>query len=83
MTTLETYLRELNKLRHSGAGTDELSFYAPLLNLLNEVGRALRLEEAQYVTEIGRRIAAVLLLQPRLDANYQAVKANAYEWGAM
>lgn len=27
-----------------------------------------------------RRIDAILLLQPQLDANYQGVKANAYAW---
>ena len=27
-----------------------------------------------------RRIAALLLLDPQLDANYSAVKANLYTW---
>lgn len=31
---------------------------------------------------MARRIAAILLLQPQLDANYLAVKANAYEWSS-
>jgi hypothetical protein len=38
------------------------------------LGRSLSVEEARYVTEIARRIAAILLLGPALDANYQAVK---------
>ena len=29
-----------------------------------------------------RRIAAILLLHPALDANYRAVKAEAYAWPA-
>jgi hypothetical protein len=29
---------------------------------------------------MARRIAALLLLQPALDANYQAVKAAPYPW---
>jgi len=29
---------------------------------------------------MARRIAAILLLQPRLDANYLAVKGSTYEW---
>ncbi|GAH32586.1 unnamed protein product [marine sediment metagenome] len=29
-----------------------------------------------------RRIAAILLLQAALDANYRAVKADSYTWGA-
>ena len=38
------------------------------------LGRALTVEEARYVTEVARRITAILLLGPALDANYEAVK---------
>ncbi|MDQ2745143.1 MAG: N-6 DNA methylase, partial [Chloroflexota bacterium] len=44
------------------------------------LGRPLRVEEAEYVTEMARRIAAILLLEPRLDANYESVKAATYAW---
>ncbi len=44
------------------------------------LGRALTPEEARYVTEMARRIAAILLLQPALDANYRAVVADTYPW---
>lgn len=44
------------------------------------LGRDLTVEEARYVTEMVRRIAAILALGPRLDENYEAVKADAYEW---
>jgi len=44
------------------------------------LGRGLKLEEAEYVTEMARRIAALILLQPQLDANYQAVKADTWPW---
>jgi len=45
------------------------------------LGRGLKLEEAdEYVTEMARRIAALILLQEELDANYQAVKAEAWPW---
>ena len=30
--------------------------------------------------EMARRITAILLLEPALDANYAAVKANTYPW---
>ena len=33
-----------------------------------------------YVGEMTRRIAAILLLEPALDANYERVKADAYPW---
>jgi hypothetical protein len=32
---------------------------------------------------MARRIAAILLLQPELDANYLAIKENTYEWRAL
>jgi hypothetical protein len=44
------------------------------------LGRALTTEEARYVTAMARRIAAICLLQPDLDANYAAVKADTYPW---
>jgi len=44
------------------------------------LGRGLRLEEASYVTEMARRIAALVLLQPELNANYERVKADTYDW---
>jgi hypothetical protein len=44
------------------------------------LGRGLKMEEAEYVTEMVRRIAALILLQPDLDANYEAVKADTWPW---
>jgi Type ISP C-terminal specificity domain/N-6 DNA Methylase len=44
------------------------------------LGRALTKDEVRYVQEIVRRIAAILLLGPSLDANYRAVKANTFPW---
>ena len=44
------------------------------------LGRALKPDEAAYVSEMIRRIAAILLMGPALDANYTAAKANAVEW---
>lgn len=45
------------------------------------LGRGLTPEEAIEVTQIARRIAAILLLEPALDANYRAVAAATYLWG--
>jgi hypothetical protein len=39
------------------------------------LGRNLKPEEVRHVKHMVRRIAALLLLEPRLDANYEAVKA--------
>jgi hypothetical protein len=44
------------------------------------LGRGLRVEEAEYVTEMAQRIAALILMQPDLDANYEAVKADTWPW---
>jgi hypothetical protein len=44
------------------------------------LGRRLTLDEVHEVTNMARRIAAILLLQPALDANYNAVKSSAHQW---
>jgi hypothetical protein len=46
------------------------------------LGRPLSIDEARYVQNMARRIAALCLLQPELDANYAAVKADTYPWPA-
>jgi hypothetical protein len=44
------------------------------------LGRDLKEEEARYVTEMIRRIAAILSLGPALDASYEAVKSDVWSW---
>jgi Type ISP C-terminal specificity domain/N-6 DNA Methylase len=44
------------------------------------LGRAITKDEAREFTQMVRRIAALLLLDPTLDANYVAVKAALYTW---
>jgi hypothetical protein len=44
------------------------------------LGRDLSVEEAKYVTEMARRIAALILLQTELDANYQSIRQDYYPW---
>ncbi len=44
------------------------------------LGRDITKDEAREFTHIVRRIAALILMEPTLDANYIAVKAAAYEW---
>ena len=44
------------------------------------LGRALRIEEVRHVTDIVRRLTAIVLLQPALDGNYRRVKASTYAW---
>jgi hypothetical protein len=45
------------------------------------LGRALRLEEMTYITEVIRRLKALLLLGDDLDGNYRAASARVLEVG--
>ena len=42
IAAVEEYLEDLRRIRASGGGTDERSYYPPLTNLLNAVGGSLR-----------------------------------------
>ena len=44
------------------------------------LGRPLKSEEAREVTAMARRLAALCLLQPKLDENYRAAVADLYAW---
>ena len=46
------------------------------------LGRALKLEEVEHVSETVRRLAAILLMQPALDRNYENCKKETYTWRA-
>lgn len=47
------------------------------------LGRPLKSEEAREVTNTARRLAAIILLQPKLDENYRNVKAGAFDWSSV
>ena len=44
------------------------------------LGRQLTFEEVNHFRDVVRRITALLLLGPTLDANYTATKANTQAW---
>ncbi len=44
------------------------------------LGRPLRTEEAREVRDMARRIAALILLKPALDANYAAILSAVFDW---
>jgi hypothetical protein len=46
------------------------------------LGRALKADEAREVTNMARRIAAIILLQPKLDENYRTIKESCFEWSS-
>lgn len=48
----------------------------------NLLGRAITDDEAREVRDTARRLTAIVLLEPALNANYAEVKANTYPWPA-
>jgi hypothetical protein len=44
------------------------------------LGRPLSPDEVEEVTHMARRLAAIVLMEPGLNANYQAVKQSTYAW---
>ncbi len=42
--------------------------------------RSLTKDEVREVTNMARRIAAILLLEPALDKNYSIIKQSTYAW---
>jgi len=44
------------------------------------LGRPLTPDEAKEVMNMARRIAAIILLQPALDVNYQQCKGTSCSW---
>ena len=44
------------------------------------LGRGLTIEEMREVTQMIRRLAAIIALQPRLDKNYSAVRDDPYDF---
>jgi hypothetical protein len=46
------------------------------------LGRGLTMDEVRTFTEIARRIAAIILMEPALNANYEAAKKSTYSWPA-
>ena len=44
------------------------------------LGRDITKDEAREFTNLVRRIAALLLLEPSLDANYLGTKSSTYDW---
>jgi hypothetical protein len=44
------------------------------------LGRSLTPEETREVRDMARRLAAIVLMQPALNANYEAVKQSTYPW---
>jgi len=44
------------------------------------LGRSLSVDEARYITEMARRIIALMLLGPQLDESYRLIVKKPYKW---
>jgi hypothetical protein len=86
-TTHDVYLNNTAYWRNIPAGVWEhtIGGYQVIKKWLSYreralLGRALTTDEAREVTHMARRIAAIVLLSPALDANYLAVKQATIPW---
>lgn len=68
-------LRKIAETLRADGGDARLSYREKEL-----LGRDLTPEEARYVTEMVRRIAAIIALGPSLDENSERGKADTYAW---
>jgi hypothetical protein len=87
--TLKPKVRCILTLKNQGAGLPDGGFFTtdqfqrvsetePLLGQIPARGAI----EVKSTSDEVRRIAAILLLEPELDATYQAVKQSLYTWQA-
>jgi len=58
MGPLQKYLREVARIRSSGAGVDETSYYPALANLLNEIGAELK-PKVRCIVQLQNRGAGI------------------------
>ncbi|MHB0979667.1 MAG: type ISP restriction/modification enzyme [Thermoleophilia bacterium] len=88
-TTRDIYLNDVAYWRNVPAGVWSYTIggYQVMKKWLSYrerslLGRDLSKDEAREVMNMARRIAAILLLEPALDANYRAVTAATWAWDA-
>jgi hypothetical protein len=85
--TVDVYLNDLVCWRNIPARVWDytISGYAVIKKWLSYrekelLGRSLTVDEARYVTEMARRVAALMLLGPQLDESYRTVAKKPHEW---
>jgi hypothetical protein len=86
-STFDVYLNDVAYWRNIPAGVWQytLGGYQVIKKWLSYreksfLGRSLSVDEVREVTNIARRIAALLLLSTALDQNYEAIKQNPYQF---
>lgn len=85
--TVDVYLNDLVCWRNIPANVWDytISGYAVIKKWLSYrekelLGRSLTVDEARYVTEMARRIGALMLLGPQLDESYRTVAKKPHKW---
>ena len=86
-STVDIYLNDVAYWRNipSGVWSYTIGGYQGIKKWLSYreyalLGRALTVDEVREVTNMARRIAAILLMEPALDENYRRVKEHAVSW---
>jgi len=86
-TTYDIYLNEVAYWRNipENVWTYHIGGYQVIKKWLSYrekalLGRPLSPDEAREVTNMARRLAAIVLMEPALNANYQHVKDSPYPW---
>ncbi|MBI2844344.1 MAG: N-6 DNA methylase [Armatimonadetes bacterium] len=86
-TTMDIYLNDIAYWKNvpAGAWNYTIGGYQVVKKWLSYresdlLGRPLTVDEVNEVRDMARRIAAILLLDPALDANYADVKKAVYAW---
>jgi len=88
---IERYLTDMGEVRRTGSNVPAVVWnytiggYQVIKKWLSYrekslLGRSLTPDEVRYVTEIARRLAALVALHPSLDDNYRKVIKSTYSW---
>ena len=78
---IETYLTHLREIRDTGGGSQVIKKWLSYREK-GLLGRGLTLDEVETVTQMVRRLAALVALAAELDDNYRRAAAAAWGWPA-
>ena len=78
---IETYLTHLREIRDTGGGSQVIKKWLSYREK-GLLGRGLTLDEVETVTQMVRRLAALVALAAGLDDNYRRAAAAAWGWPA-
>ena len=78
---IETYLTHLREIRDTGGGSQVIKKWLSYREK-GLLGRGLTLDEVETVTQMVRRLAALVALAAELDDNYRWAAAAAWAWPA-